>query len=148
MKLQNKRVFQPFGVLITAGVVLIAYIIIAGEERTDKEVNIDMVGYDWMTANINERYKVAEAIAKKFGGKRFKWYQIMDHVYSTVYDEKGSERSLERQIFFKRKVIDVARQIKSLTTGEQRSAQLPQEYVPMILDPLVESNPEGLHLFD
>jgi len=148
MKLQNERVFQPFGVLITAGVVLIAYIIITGEERADKEADIDMLGYDWMMANIDQRYEVAEVIANKFGGKRFKWYQIMDHVYSTVYDEKGSERSLERQIFFKRKVIDVARQIKSLTTDEQRSAQLPQEYFPMILDPLVESNPERLHLFD
>jgi hypothetical protein len=148
MKLRNNRVFQPFGVLITAGVVLIGYVIITGQERADKEADIDIIGYDWMTANINERYEVADAIAKKFGGKRFKWYQIMDDVYSTFYDEKESERSLERRIFFKRKVIDVARQITRLTTEEQRNELLPQKYVPMILDPLVESNPEGLHLFD
>ena len=148
MKLKDKPVFQQFGVLITAGVVLIGYIIIAGQERADKEADIDIVGYDWMMANINERYEVVQAIAKKFGGKRFKWYQIMDHVYSTAYDEKESERSLERQIFFNRKVIDVARQITRLTTEEQRSELLPQKYVPMILDPLVESNPEGLHLFE
>ena len=148
MKLRNNRVFQPFGVLITAVVVLIGYVIISGQERADKEADIDMVGYDWMRANINRKFEVAEVIAKEFGGKRFKWYQIMDHVYSTVYDEKGSERSLERRIFFERKVIDVARQIKRLTTDEQRSELLPQKYVPMILDPLVQSNPEGLHLFD
>jgi len=57
MKLRNNRVFQPFGVLITAAVVLIGYIIIASQERADKaDIVKNVVEYEWEDVRVINAY--------------------------------------------------------------------------------------------